>query len=120
MTIFQIVAISALVLLSVVTIIFQRTNVIGKGGGLFWVMIFSAAAIAIAAPSTTIQVARFLGIGRGADLVLYLAILSGMAAFFLTHARMRRMEADLTMLVRQIALQESQRVTSATDSPRGE
>lgn len=109
MTLFQAVTISALLMLTIIVLLFVRRNVIGKRGAAFWASIFVAAAVAIAMPELTARAARVLGIGRGTDLVLYAAILAGLAAFFITHARMRRIESELTALVRQIALRETDR-----------
>lgn len=109
MTLFQLVTISALLMLTVIVLLFVKRNVIGKRGAAFWATIFLAAALAIAIPELTAQAAGALGIGRGTDLVLYAAILAGLAGFFITHARMRRIESELTALVRQIALRETDR-----------
>ena len=71
---------------------------------LAWGVLWIAAAIAIAFPQLTVVVANFLGIARGADLVFYLAILGMFVAFFLVHLRLRRFEAELTKVVRELAL----------------
>jgi small membrane protein len=109
MTLFQVVTIAALLFLTIVVLLFVKRNVIGKRGAAFWASIFLAAAAAIAMPEMTARAAHAMGIGRGTDLVLYASILAGLGAFFITHARMRRIESELTTLVRQIALRETDR-----------
>ena len=74
-----------------------------------WIVLWLAAAISIAYPQTTVVVANALGIARGADLVFYLAILGMFVAFFLVHLRLRRFEADLTRIVRELALRSPEK-----------
>ena len=62
------------------------------------------AAMAVLFPGLLTQVARFLGVGRGADLLLY-----GLTVFFLgfvasSYRRMRQMEQQVTTLARELAL----------------
>lgn len=62
------------------------------------------AAMAVLFPGLLTQVARFLGVGRGADLLLY-----GLTVFFLgyvasSYRRMRHMEQQVTTLARELAL----------------
>lgn len=62
------------------------------------------AAMAVLFPRLLTQVAQFLGVGRGADLLLY-----GLTVFFLgyvasSYRRMRHMEQQVTTLARELAL----------------
>lgn len=72
--------------------------------GLAWSALWLAAATAIAWPDITVRAARLLGIGRGADLVLYLSVVGMAIGFFAVFLRMRRLEEHLTTIVRQVAL----------------
>ena len=74
-----------------------------------WLLLWGAAGVAIARPGVTLGVAAFLGIGRGADLVFYCAILGMFAGFFAVHRRLRRIELDLTQLVRHLAIQQGEK-----------
>lgn len=69
-----------------------------------WATLWIAAAYAVLNPEITRVIANALGINRGADLVFYLAILGNFIAFFAVHLRLRRFEADLTRIVRELAL----------------
>jgi hypothetical protein len=60
--------------------------------------------VALVRPEWTAAAARFLGIARGADLVFYCSILSAMVGFLLTYLRLRRLESEITRLVRELAL----------------
>lgn len=62
------------------------------------------AAVAVLFPRLLTQVAQFLGVGRGADLLLY-----GLTIVFLgyvasSYRRMRHMEQQVTTLARELAL----------------
>ena len=73
-----------------------------------WSLLWIAAAVAIIRPSITSTIAHFLGIGRGADLVFYCAILGMLAGFFAVYIRLKRLEGDITRLVRAIAIREGE------------
>ncbi|MGO9114441.1 MAG: DUF2304 family protein [Thermoguttaceae bacterium] len=76
--------------------------------GVLGILIWSSAAIAIALPDLTSLVAKAVGINRGADLVLYLAILGGLSVCFSFYQRSRRLENLITELVRCEALRNAQ------------
>lgn len=80
---------------------------LGARIGMAWLLLWVSAGVAIARPELTVRVARALGIARGADLVFYLAILAMFVGFFAVYAKFRRLEGDLTALVRQLALREA-------------
>jgi hypothetical protein len=69
-------------------------------------ILWTGAAISIARPETLVFVAGILGIGRGTDLVLYLSILFMFVAMFLIYLRFRRLDEQITMLVRQLAIRD--------------
>lgn len=78
-----------------------------------------AGAIAVAFPWLTQQLADFLGIGRGVDLVLYGALVLGIGFAAGTSARVRRNERMITLLARRVALAEAGVVASAGDPAAG-
>lgn len=73
-----------------------------------WTALWLAAGTAIARPELTAVVARVLGIDRGADLVFYLAILAMLVGFFVVSVRLRRIEEDLTRVIRAVALRQAE------------
>jgi hypothetical protein len=83
--------------------------------GLGWLLLWVAAAIAIANPELTVVLAQSLGIQRGADLIFYLAILGMFAGFFLVYVRLRRLDEGMTTLVRRLAIAEA-RTPEPTES----
>lgn len=74
------------------------------------------AAIAILFPRVMTQVAQLLGVGRGADLLLY-----GLTVVFLgyvaaSYRRMRQLEQQVTTLARELALRAAVHDTTEHDS----
>jgi len=70
--------------------------------------IWLAAAITILVPDLTNDIAHTLGIGRGADLLIYIVAILFIASFFFFYNRYRRLEAQLTRLVRQLAIDKAE------------
>lgn len=116
LSLFQLLGISLALLLALMISVALLTRRVARLPGVFWLLVWLAAAAAIAAPEMTSVVARFLGIRRGADLVFYCAILGGMVGFFLIYIRQRRLEASLTELVRHMAISNPRE----PESPVGE
>jgi len=90
----------------------RRRALPGRAPGMFWVLLWFAAATVIAVPQISTLVARWAGIGRGADLILYVAALSGMLIARYLYCRQRRMEILVTELARREALRNAQRGAS--------
>lgn len=73
----------------------------------FWLAVWALGAGAIVWPHATAVVAHALGIGRGADLLLYLSVLTMFVAFFYVYTRFRKIDRELTLLVRRLAMQNA-------------
>lgn len=104
MTTFQWIAFVVLAVPFAITVTLTVRRTITPRVGLAWGLLWIAAAVLIARPELTAVVARALGIGRGTDLVFYFAILGMVFGFFTVYVRMRRIESDLTKIVRELAL----------------
>jgi small membrane protein len=63
------------------------------------------------------RVAGWVGVGRGADLVLYVAIPVSMLLIAVLYGRVRRAERSLTQLARATAIATAQSPRSATSAP---
>lgn len=74
--------------------------------GVAWLALWMLGAAAIAWPESTARLARSVGIARGADLVSYLAILAMLIGFFVLYLRLKRIETQITLIVREMALRE--------------
>ena len=77
--------------------------------GTLWLAFWIASATAILRPNITRTIAKAIGIGRGADLVMYCGLLATAIGFFLLYLRFRQSEANITKLVRHMAIQEAKR-----------
>ena len=69
---------------------------------LFWLV--SGAVVLL--PESTNTVAKFLGIGRGADLIMYLSTAFLVYAVFRIFVRIEKVERDITNIVRKSALEK--------------
>lgn len=83
-----------------------KDGAISFGSLLFWFAIWSTAILTVFYPDFTTYLAKLLGIGRGADVVLYSAVVILFYLVFRLHVLLENIRHDITKLVRQIALQE--------------
>jgi small membrane protein len=84
---------------------------------LFWTLVWMGTASIISFPDATSFVAHLLGIGRGADLIIYASLLISFYLIFRIHLMLARLEQEITEIVRAIALE---RLTEAVDSRAGD
>ena len=70
-------------------------------------------------PDLTSQIAGRIGIGRGTDLLIYLFILASLFYAVNIRAQLKRMQEQMTLVVRKMALQQPlYGPTSPQESPR--
>jgi hypothetical protein len=72
--------------------------------------VWLGAAVAIVVPGLVQGFAEVLGIGRGADVVLYVSVLAFVWAAFYLYARCLRLEREITALTRHLAIRDAIRV----------
>lgn len=111
MTLFQSIFVPLCFMASAVVLARTVRRSIGWRSGLLWTAVWSAAGMFIARPRVTSVVAGWLGIGRGADLVLYVAVLAGLGVSWHFYSRHRRVEMLITGLIRREALNSPRRGT---------
>ncbi len=68
--------------------------------GLFWLAVLAA----VAAPQTTDVMAQWVGVARGADLLVYVSVLVLFYIVFRLLIHIERIERDITILSRAVAL----------------
>lgn len=106
-----------LILIQVVVVVFAayaaarsvgrfRKRTIGLGELIVWLGFWAGVGFCVLVPHLIQRFADLLGVGRGADAVFYLGLVSLSYAFFRLYLRTRLMEQQLTMLVRKLALKE--------------
>ena len=74
-----------------------------------WLCFWLAAIVVILLPETVSFLARILRVGRGADLVIYLALIILFYLFFRTSIHLEKIERDITKIVRKISFREVDR-----------
>lgn len=107
MNLFQWVTVSLLGLLCV-----RDLGRVWLGAGRFALaraIVWGVAAAAVAEPGLVQALADVLGIGRGADVVLYVFVLLFLGTSFYFYARQRQLQRQVTELVRHLAIQEARR-----------
>lgn len=72
-----------------------------------WVLFWLLAGVIVITPGSTFYFARLLGIGRGADLVVYLSLVAIFFIIFRLMVKIEQMNRNITKLVRKIALDEN-------------
>ena len=121
MTPFQIDALSLLSLLFVATIVATVRGPATRREGVAWASLWFITGVVVAWPALTTRIAQALGIGRGANLVLYCAVVTMLIGFFMVYARLRRLRREITLVVRHLAIRDATETTaSRTPIPQGE
>jgi hypothetical protein len=87
------------------------------GVAALWLVLWLAAAVAVAVPQTTTAVAHLLGIQRGADFVFYCSVLGSAVGFFLVYVRLRLLNRQITLLVRELALRTAAEASGPAPYP---
>ncbi len=80
-----------------------------------WTVLWLIASVAIVRPDLMGSAAKTLGIGRGAALVLYCAVVFMFVGFLMVYVRLRRLRRDLTQLVRHLAIREAEAELEPTE-----
>jgi hypothetical protein len=106
---FQWLSILVLSGLLVWELLVRRRTVASRGFWLLRCLAWITAAVAIALPDLVQAVAQLIGIGRGADVVLYLVALTFLGTSFYFYSRYVQLQRQITQLVRHLALQDARR-----------
>jgi hypothetical protein len=94
-----------LVALLAVLVILYFARLRSRGSdGLLVAVCFGIAAFLVARPTVATKIANFVGIGRGVDLIFYLAIPGLALMILLLFARTRDLNLKLTAALRELAL----------------
>jgi hypothetical protein len=106
MTAFQWIAVPLLALLCLRSLSRLLRGERPRIGPLSGTAIWGAAAVAVLRPEWTTGIAGLLGVGRGADLIIYLVAILFVLSTFYFYQRVHTLQAELTEVVRGIALRE--------------
>lgn len=72
-----------------------------------WSIVWIVGGAAVSWPEMSKNIAKRLGIGRGADLLLYCAVVVMLVGFLMVYARLRRLRGELTLIVRHLAIKDA-------------
>lgn len=86
-----------------------RQGKLTVGEFLFWAGLFILALAGVLDPELTSYIAKVLGIGRGADVVLYTSIALIFYLIFRLSIGLEEIRREITELVRKIALERDKR-----------
>lgn len=117
MILFQIISIPIIAALFVRSILNCVQGRQRRGVALLGMAVWLAAGIAILWPEVTVRVAAIVGIGRGADLVLYVFVIAFLVSCFYFYTKILKLEANITELVRYFAIQNATDGKTETETP---
>jgi len=109
MTAFQWIALTALAAAIVSEFVPRRHRTLSAPLRALRVAVLAAAGAAIARPDDVTRIAQLVGIGRGADIVLYVLALAFVGLSFYFYAQQVRLRRDLSALASHIALKDATR-----------
>jgi hypothetical protein len=85
---------------------------------LFWLAVWVGAAIIVSHPNTSTFLADLVGIGRGADLIIYVSFVIAFYLIFRIHLTLNRVEEEITQIVRSMALEQLTEPVNRTSEHR--
>ncbi len=101
-----------IILLIVIALIILKTfqkyhrRVITVREFLLWTVFWGSSGALVVFPNATQNVANLVGIGRGVDLIIYIALLILFFALFYLLVKVEGIERAITKIVREMALDE--------------
>lgn len=102
MTFIQIILIALVVAIGLLYFFSLRSRLISRMTAL---ALIATGVLFVLHPDLTNQIAHFLGVGRGTDLLFYLFSLAVSYGFLLLYIRIRALDRKVTDLARTIALE---------------
>ena len=76
---------------------------------IFWGAIFLGAIFGIIQPEITSKIAKLVGIGRGADVVLYFSIVALFYLLFRLYVYVENLRHEISDIISQLALKEDKK-----------
>lgn len=94
-----------------------RDGAIGVLGTIVWTTLWLGVIGFVWWPKITDMLAQKIGIGRGADALVYFSVVALFYGIFRLYVKMEFMEREITSLVREIALKSPSRSPAERDQP---
>ena len=105
MTVIQIILTIGIVVLAIYMYLRLRSSLFDM---ILIVLFFAAGIFFVLLPDTTTKIAHWVGVSRGADLLLYSSTLFLFFLILKLYSRLRKMEQKFTELVRNKSLEEAE------------
>ncbi|HIQ39481.1 MAG TPA: DUF2304 domain-containing protein [Methanothermococcus okinawensis] len=108
----QLIQILALVfaIFAMFKIILQvKNSEINIESAIFWIFIWMLVILMVVFPQTMSYLATLTGVGRGVDVVIYLAIIILFYLQYRLYMKMENIEREITLIVREIAILEKEK-----------
>jgi len=81
-----------------------KEGLLGPKGALFWVLFWISVGVVVVWPNNAQKIADHIGIGRGADLVIYVSVAVIFYLLFRLNVKLEGLKRDLTKVVRDDTL----------------
>jgi len=117
MTVIQALLIAAICLLLILYYKSFKNQAIKR---LLFLFVFALGLVFVVFPELTNHIANLLGIGRGADLLLYFSVIGGFLALILIYSKFKELERSVAELVRRQAILHAKIPVDGTDLPSKE
>lgn len=75
---------------------------------LFWVIFWCIVVVVVWQPTLSTDLANFLGVGRGADLLFYFSIATIFYLIFRLTVKLEKVERNITKIVRELAYKKEE------------
>ncbi len=86
-----------------------RLDEIGLKELIIWSAFWLVAGLVVIVPNSTSTIAKAVGIGRGADLIVYISLALLFYILFRILYRLEKIEKNITKLTRELALKDSEK-----------
>ncbi|KKW30984.1 MAG: hypothetical protein UY76_C0069G0003 [Candidatus Uhrbacteria bacterium GW2011_GWA2_52_8d] len=88
------------------TVLQFKKGAVSRHWLLFWILFWVGAGTVAVLPQTADTLARIVGVGRGADVVIYLSLIVIFYLIFRLYVKIEQVESEITRLVRKLAIDE--------------
>ncbi len=106
MTIIQIILLAVFILGAVSALIRYKRGEVGLYGVIIWILFWVSACAVVIWPDATFYFSNKLGIGRGADLIVYLALVLLFFLVFRLLISVEKQRREITVLTRLLSLKD--------------
>ncbi len=82
---------------------------------IFWIVFWIVVGYVALSPQTTDVIAKLVGVGRGADFIIYLSLIALFYLMFRLFGKIEDVEREITKLVRKLAIEEIKEAEEAKE-----